>query len=56
MKVMKKQYIAPLMETDYMDVAEDIIAVSLPLGTDELQQDEILVREDDNALWGETDF
>lgn len=44
------------METDYMDVTEDIIAASLPLGTDELQEDDILVREDDDALWGGTEF
>ena len=44
------------METDYMDVTEDIIATSLPFGTDELQEDEILVREDDDTLWGELDF
>ncbi len=56
MKVMKKQYIAPLMETDYMDVAEDIIAVSLPVdGNVELQEGEILAPEE-GLMWEDSDF
>ena len=35
MTVMKKEYITPLVETEYMDMT-DLIAESLPLGDGEL--------------------
>jgi len=52
---MKKQYIAPLMETDYTDMT-DIIAVSLPVdGNVELQEGEILAPEE-GLMWEDSDF
>ena len=48
---MKKQYIAPAVETEYMDMVE-LIAESLPLGEGELQEDEILAPED-KIQWDE---
>ena len=54
MTVMKKEYITPLVETEYMDMT-DLIAESLPLGDGELQADDILVPEDKIA-WDELEF
>lgn len=51
---MKKQYIAPEMETEFMDMTE-LIAESLPLGDGELGSDDILAPEDKIA-WDELEF
>lgn len=52
---MKKQYITPLVEVEYTDMA-DIIAVSLPVdGNVELKEGEILAPEE-GLMWEDSDF